>query len=416
MRADLPSTQANLMLKSALDHMGNHTVLRRARLYITLVLLVLGTLSCGQGLMNAVKPSGSQDFQWSPSRYLLHHENPYRLYLAHRSGEIKDNPFPLSQVPNYPASALIFLWPLAALNLEGAKWFWAGANMLMGIGCVALLARMTDTTKVIALALLGLFFMSTPVRNTIGNGQHGLFSLYFFLLAVHFQIRNQTPLAALCLAACWLKYTITFPLCLIFIRRGWRTTLVIAAAIHLGLVLFLSFWVSENPLNLLVGPLMVSKTGIDSTMFDTMALTSYFGVESQQAGVGFGIAILMAAAWAVARSKIDLATDLIVLSFVSLVWSHHASYDYFVLIIPLFLAARHLLQRSIGLVDILVAMSVLFVWFVPRVLDAANSLFPKHGALALADQIIFWSACLCIYVALLAALTKVYMQGRQGTN
>lgn len=391
-------------------------VLRHTRLFLTVVLLALGALSCGQGFVNSVKPAGSQDFQWSPSRYLLEHQNPYRLYLAHRGGELKDNPFPLSQVPNYPASALVLLWPLAALDLGNAKWLWAAANVLMGIGCVALPARMTGMNAPIALALLGLFFMSTPVRNTIGNGQQGLFSLFFFLLAVHFQIAKRTPLAALCLAACWLKYTITFPLSLVFIRREWRMTLVIAVAIHVGLALFLSLWTGEDPLKLFVGPLMVSETGVDSTMFDTIAMANYFGAESRLAGAAAGIVILLSGAWVIAKSKADLATNLALSSFVSLVWSYHASYDYFVLIIPLTLAVQHWLQKSIGFVDILIAVGVLLIWFVPRVLDAANSLFSKQGALALAEQIVFWSACLAVYGALLGEFTMVYLRGRQRAN
>ncbi len=376
-------------------------------MYLALVFLVLGAVSGAQGFVNAVKPAGSQDFQWSPSRYLLRHENPYQLYLAHRAGELKDNPFPLSQVPNYPASALVFLWPLAAIDLDIAKWLWATANMLLGIGCVALVARMIGMNAVAAVGLVGLFFMSTPVRNTIGNGQQGLFSLFFFLLAVHFQIGKRTPLAALCLAACWLKYTVTFPLTLIFIRREWRTTLVIAIAVHIGLALFLSQWIGENALTLFLGPLMVSETGVDSTMFDTIAMANYFGVKSRLVGLTAGVAILFAGSWAIAKSKSRLAADLALLSLVSLVWSHHAAYDYFILIIPLALVLQHWLEKSIDLVDIFTALGVLLIWFVSRVLDTSNSLFARHEFLALTEQVVFWAACLAVYAALAAAFATV---------
>ncbi len=399
-----------------LSDLGTHSVARNAYWYLALVLLILGALSCAQGFVNAVKPAGSQDFQWSPSRYLLQHKNPYQLYLAHRAGELKDNPFPLSQVPNYPASALLALWPLAALDLDTAKWLWAAANVLMGVGCVFLLARTTGANMVAALGLLGLFFMSTPVRNSIGNGQQGLFSLFFFLLAVHFQIGKRTPLAAVCLAACWLKFTITFPLSLVFIRREWRMTLLIAAGIHIALTLFLSFWTSESPVGLLMGPLTVSETGVDSTMFDTMAVANYFGAESRLAGAIMGIAILAVAAWVIASSKRNLPTDLALASFVSVVWSHHASYDYLVLIIPLMLVVRHWTQESIGSIDILTISGVLLIWFVLRLLDAAISLFPSHAALALTALILFWAAGATVYAALAVALATVYRQGRRETR
>ena len=380
--------------------------LRQTRWFLVVILLAIGALSGGQGFINAVKPAGSQDFQWSPSHYLLQHEDPYRLYLEHRSGALKNNPFPLSQVPNYPASALVFLWPLAALDLHTAKWIWAAANILMGIGCVALVARIFGINGILALGLLGLFFASTPGRNTVGNGQQGLFSLFFFLLAVHCQIQKRPVIGTLCLAACWLKYTITFPLSLIFIRREWRATLVAAAAVHVGLILFLSIWTGENPFKLLSGPLMVSETGVDSTMYDTIAMVNYFGGGSRFAGVALGIILLVAAAWLVAKSKARLTTNLTFLSFVSLVWSHHASYDYLVLVIPLAFAALHWKQKSIGSVDILVASSVLLIWFVSRILDAANEVFAPVGL------IVFWGACVAVYAALAILFVTIHLEGR----
>src|SRR5262249_48959720 len=150
----------------------------------------------------------------------------------------------------YPASAEIFLWPVAALSFDDAKWLWAAANILFAIGCVVLTARMASASGVVVLGLLGLFLAGTPGWRTIGNGQQGLFSFFFFLLAIELQQQKKAPLAALCLAASWLKYTITLPLSLVFIRQEWRSTFAIASTVHFGLTLFLALWTGENPLDL----------------------------------------------------------------------------------------------------------------------------------------------------------------------
>src|SRR5262249_52710798 len=153
----------------------------------------------------------------------------------------------------------------------------AVANTLFAIGSVILVARMLDVGGVILAALLGLFLASTPVRNSIGNGQQGLFSFFFFLLALTLQQRNKTPLAALCLAVSWLKYTITFPLSLVFLRREWKQTLLIAVFIHIGLTIFLGFWTHENVLSLLLGPVMHGEGSMSAQMFDVMAIAKYVG-------------------------------------------------------------------------------------------------------------------------------------------
>src|SRR5262249_27113112 len=107
---------------------------------LSVVLFVLGTLSATRGFLNAIEPNGSQDFQWGVSCQLLNHENPFRLFLEHQANDLETKPFP-SAVPVYPASAEIFLWPVAAVNSHDAKWLWAAANVLFAIGSVILVAR-----------------------------------------------------------------------------------------------------------------------------------------------------------------------------------------------------------------------------------------------------------------------------------
>ena len=389
--------------------------MRKAGWLVAIVLVVLGSLSCAQGFLNAINAikGGSKDFQWSVSRHLLKHENPYRLFREYKAGRLEKKPFLAAETPVYPASAEIFLWPVAALDFHDAKWVWAAANIMFAIGCVILIARMAGASGVLVLSLLGLFLASTPVRSTIGNGQQGLFSFFFFLLAIDLQQKKKTPLAALCLAASWLKYTITFPLSLVFIRREWRTTFAIAATVHVGLTLFLAFWTGENPLDLLLGPFMLAGNAVSATMFDVMAIARYIGVSSLIGPASVGIALFMAVAVLMIKSKNDLIASLSLLSLVSLIWCYHWQYDYIVLIIPLAYSLKHWQQGTTGMPDMLIALSALLIWFVQRILDGAVSWFPENISIAVAKNIVFWVACFAIYAALVNYFTSAFLQRRR---
>jgi hypothetical protein len=379
---------------------------------LSVVLFVLGTLSATQGFLNAVEPSGSPDFHWSVSRQLLNHENPYRLYVEHR-------PLVLERpriVPAYPASGEIFLWPLAALNFDHAKRLWAAANIAFAIGSVVLIARMTAVSGVVVLAMLGLFLASTPVRNTIGNGQQGLFSFFFFLLAVDQQRQERTPLAALCLAASWLKYTVSLPLSLIFLRRGWRTTFAIASAVHIGLTLFLAFWTGESALDLLLGSIIAAGDTVGHAVtphrFDVIAIARHLGVSSLMGPGSVGIALFIVVAGLLFKSINDLTFDLSLLSLVSLIWAYHRQYDYFVLIIPLFYALKHWQQKTIDAADILIVFSTFLVWYVQRILDGVVAWSSENISFSLASDVIFWLSCLTFYAAFISYFTNAFVRQR----
>jgi hypothetical protein len=383
-----------------------------ARLLVVL-LMAVGALSSAQGFLNALSPGRSQDFQWSVSRHLLKHENPYQLYREYRSGRLENKPFLNSEYPVYPASAEIFLWPVAAVNFDEAKYIWATANVLFAIGSVVLAARMAGTTGLMLLGLLGLFLASTPVRNTIGNGQQGLFSVFFLLLSVNFQQKQKTGLAALCLAMSWLKYTITLPLSLVFIRREWRTTFVIASTVHIGLTLFLAFWIGENPLGVLLAPLMSSEDAASyADMFDVMAIATHIGMPSMVTGVFFGLALFVVAAVLMFESKNDVLADLSLLALVSLVWGYHLQYDYTVLIIPLVYAFKHFQRESTGVSDMLIALGTFLIWYLLRIIDYAVSKFPGNVSIELAHSVVFWVACFTIYIALGCYFTNAWRQRR----
>src|SRR5262249_42896991 len=148
------------------------------------VLAAAAAISLKVGIANGL--AGGTDFQWSTSRQLLAHEDPYALFLAYARGEGGDPPF-LSQRPNYPPTALLLLFPYAALPWPLARAAWVATNIL-ALTCIgALLARLyfAPGTRLLAFIVLALLMAaSTPVRVALQVGQHCVASLVFFCAAL----------------------------------------------------------------------------------------------------------------------------------------------------------------------------------------------------------------------------------------
>ena len=366
---------------------------------VTAGLLAIGVLSLAVGIINATSPGGSKDFQWSIARYLLNHENPYRLFLEYRAGRLLSSPFVASEIPVYPASSEVFLWPLATLDYAMATRIWAGLNGIFAIGCAFLAARIADLRGPVVLCLIGLFLASTPVRNTIGNGQQGLWSLFFLLSAVYCQQRKKWALAGFLLATSWLKYTITAPLSLIFIRPGSRATIGVAIGTHVALTLFISFWLQDNPFRILASAFLLSDTAQSASTFDVMAIASYLGARSLAWSAPIGIALFLAGAIYARSGDRDIEV-LSLLAMVSLLWSYHWQYDYFVLVIPLAYALKRWSDGTVEFSDLGIGAAVILIWFVQRVLDSAILRFPAEHLLVALDRGVFWLTCFVLYATL----------------
>jgi hypothetical protein len=140
-----------------------------------------------------------------------------------------------------------------------------------------------------------------------------------------------------------------------------------------------------------------------------MAIAEYIGVPSLIGGLS-GIALFIAAAILMIKSENDPLADLSLLSLVSLVWAYHWPYDYFVLVIPLTYALKHWQQGTTGVSDTLIALSTFLTWFVQRPLDGAVSWFPENVSIAVASQVVFWVACLPIYIVLVNCFISASLQ------
>ncbi len=189
------------------------------------IILVMGTAL-------GVTEQASLDFQWDAARVLLHRANPYALALNGQDPQLLPDVF----VPNQFPSALMLLWGYAVFPWAIAKVLWVFSNLGFSITILLLLCRLYAPTLSAATTLFaGALWVSGYVwRLHMGLGQHTLFSLCFFLLALFALRQKREGWAGVWLAIALFKYTTVLPLCLLFLyRRAWKP-LAVASAIQGG--------------------------------------------------------------------------------------------------------------------------------------------------------------------------------------
>ncbi len=321
----------------------------------------------------AVHTSG--DNEWSPAHALLRGLDPYRLYLGCLPCD--NPPFPEPVAPSYPASGLVMLWPLAALPWPLARVAWAVANLLFGaILCLTLwrLYLPRRSWPVLALALI-VFFASTPFLNNLGNGQHAVFTLAFFVAALWAERQGNLILAPTFLAVSWFKYTLGMPLSLVFVARGRWAILLGAVGIHAVLTVFAAIWTATNPLDLLLGPLRVAQVATAPGHLNVLGLAARAGMTAKLlplAATAILAAVVILAAWR-SRANDELAL-LTLLSLFAYAVVYHLGYDLVVLVFPLFYVFSRFLQwherdRLTQMWTVMLAVLLVWTWFADRLVQ-----------------------------------------------
>jgi hypothetical protein len=397
---------------------------RIKRFAAVMILSVLAAGSIMVGLRHAWE--SSVDLLWQPIRILLSGHAPAHLYIEGRNGTGPQYSLLLEQVPNYPVwqvsayppSGLLFLWPLALLPWATAKLAWAASNLGFTFGILVMLRRLyLRTVGQSGIALIAsLFIIGTPFRNTLGNGQYGLFVLFCFLVALDAERHERPKLAAFALAGSWLKCTVTFPLSIIFLYRGRIRVAVGAALVHVGLVLALALWTSSSPLSLLLEPLAMSQEFLHEGAIDVFSLSSELGPSGIAIMGLISATLLLLTAYVIVRyGREDELLAMSILSLLSCIALYHHYYDHIVLIFPLAYLVRELngTSRSVRrgrLQLILFAVLVGVSWYAVRIADAATAFWP--GVLsAYTKALVEGSLIVALYGAFGTGLVQLIKRG-----
>jgi hypothetical protein len=197
----------------------------------------------------AIRASG--DFQWSPTKELLQHQNPYESFLSEKIF--------LAQMPLYPLTGYILLIPYALMDWEYARIAWALTNYLATfvlLYCLQIIWKIKN--KMFVVFLCSAFLISGSFRDVIRYGQHDLFVLALFVLAIVLSKKNK-DIAGVFLGLSWFKYSITFPLSLYFIFKRELKLLLIGILTQCFLFIAVSLWLWQSPIHILTIYLDVLK-------------------------------------------------------------------------------------------------------------------------------------------------------------
>lgn len=132
-------------------------------------------------------PHGSFDFQWDAAKLLADRINPYYETLFHNTGydgryemfydKVEANQFP---------SLLWILFPFTVFKPYTANILWLLLNLL-NIGVIFIIVRklfLKEISFFVWWFILLVTLCSSPLQHLIGGGQHTLFAVSNFLIAV----------------------------------------------------------------------------------------------------------------------------------------------------------------------------------------------------------------------------------------
>lgn len=365
--------------------------------FVVGLLLALAALSLLRGLSQAVAgPEGGQDFQWSGTRALMEQRNPFAEYLEYAQGK-RGKPYPLTQSPGYPASGYVFLMPFGALDWPVARVGWAVANVLFTIGIVVGLQKWSPLPDPrlpwVAAALL---VMAAGYRGVLTTGQHAIFVVAFFVWSLVLAERAKW-LAGLLLAVSWFKYTITFPLTFIFLTRRTYPVILVAVLVHALLTVLLAWWIHVSPEQLVLQPLRVAMLSTGNSALDIFGLAQRIGVDKSLTSViSLGLLAACGLVGRLGEGRDDLLT-LALLSLVACAIFFHLTYDYVVLVFPLWYCLKHGIRHR---PPQLLAALVVLMWYAGSVLTIAGrqdgSPIPAEG-LAVARTALLWLTTVMLY-------------------
>ena len=380
---------------------GRLTADRRFWTALYVLMALLAVVSVYEGICNALEMS--QDFQYDAACALINGYDPYDLSLDFSKDRIPDieglKQFygyfegmgtPQKMEANQFPSLLYILTPYALMPYIPARILWLITNLLC-TGVIIGLLRNTFMSRVderLYPVFMMLMLAGTPWRNQLGVGQHTLFAVACFILAVTVAENGReeksaagTAAAGLLLSLSYLKYTVTAPLALYFIyRRRWKE-FVISLVPHAVLTGVAAFILKEPYTDMLTKPLAVASALTGAGSIDVGVLT---GGAAWSTGITAAVMLfILALALMMPEGNDELFISTAAL--LSLVMTYHRTYDYFIMIIVFgyFATGRMRAAQTVYLI------TTFAIFFVLRIYSESVISLTVSGALYYACVIAF---------------------------
>ena len=331
---------------------------------LILALTISALVFAGIGAKNALSPVGSHDFQWTPTRDYIAGVSPYSDFLSWKAeGNKHTPPHFLNQSPSYPASVYVLLTPFGHLDWPTAKLIWLCINLVLISLLLWGLQKLYPLKSPLVFTLVALLFLcSTPLRTSLGAGQLNFLSLAAFVWAYYFVSTNiylNSKIAGVLLALAWVKYSLTFPLTLLFIYRGKWQPIIVASLIHAMLTVTAAIQIDMWPHEFFFNSVEVVLMGDGTGFLNLVALSMTLNLP-----MALAVSAIVAAStfvlWLLPR--LSTTDDLLLMTFLGLfscaVFYHHG-YDFIVLLLCAWAIARNQLQ---GLQAFAAASLLILAW------------------------------------------------------
>jgi len=306
---------------------------RKLALFSFVCLAVYSVLSVSAGFLNGLN---FVDFQWAPSRVLLKGQNPYLFSISHLMFE--NAVVVANQVP----SCLALLFPYAIFPRLVANTLWDVSNLFftaLFLFCSFKLwfsreRRCVDDALFLPFAIL--FLAGSPLRVLIGNGQHLMFSLSFFMAALYACHCGRKGLGGLLLAISAFKYTTIAPLAMVFIfRKEWKA-IGVALVLHIFTTLACAFYVGASPVDLVLQSFQVGTWLVGHGCADLSSVMYSYGasLETAKKVATLGYVFFSFICILIFFGRKNELLKLSILSLVANMMFYHRGYDLVVLAIP----------------------------------------------------------------------------------
>jgi hypothetical protein len=294
--------------------------------YVRILIIFLSIISLCYALYVA-NTFGSIDFQYSPTTLFRDQINPYDYFLYSPTKE----KIILSQGPVYAHLLYIFLFPFTLIKWEAARLVWSIINVLLGFTIVIFLCKKNKLKFYDTLFILSTFFLSTPFRVCVGNGQISLLVLASFCCVFIKNINIKSTLLGLS----YIKYSFAPILAFaVFFKYGFKYLFISGLLGLLGWIFF-SIYLHQGILYTLFQPLQVGLKafGYSLTIGDLFTiLNNFFNFNSY-----FSIVVVLFFNLYISKKISKIRSDLLFLSLISvinLMSFGHLIYDY-IFLLPL---------------------------------------------------------------------------------
>ena len=225
--------------------------------FLIFILVVLALISTGYALSIA-NSYGSMDFQYSPTLLFKNKINPYEYFLY---SENLDKIIGV-QYPAYTHASFIFFFPFSLIEYETSRLIWSCINIILAAISVLVIAKKAGIKQYETIILCCIFFMSSPFRNCIGNGQLSLIVLISYCSI----FINNSFLRNFLLGISYMKYSFMPILAFtIFFKQGFKALLISGLFCLIGWFLF-SLYLEQNLFHTIFQPILSGLKSFDNTL------------------------------------------------------------------------------------------------------------------------------------------------------